>query len=374
MSGRASNIDVKKINRLNTIRAILSCDRISQRELAEKLKISWPTVLQNVKELLAYGLIEEVGAFESTGGRKACAFAPVRDARIALGLEITQNHVGIVLIDLSGGLVRFTRTRMSFSMEEAYFEFLGEAVQQFVKEAECPEDRLLGVGFALPGIMDESGETLAYSHALGLRNVPTSIFGSHIPYSCIAVNDANAAGFAELRNQSVKRNMVYLSLSNSVGGAILPGGTFYTGDNQRGGEFGHSTLVPDGKLCYCGKQGCLDAYCSAKVLAAHTGGNLEAFFEQMRQGDAALQVVWEEYLDWLAIGVNNLRMAFDCDVIVGGYVGKFLEEFADSFRERLARRNTFEPEASYFKPCCHKFEAAAVGAALIQVETFLHQL
>ena len=76
----ANNRDVKKINRIRTIRSIFSCDRISQPELAAKVNNSWPTVLQNVKELMAMGLVQEVGTFESTGGRKARAFAPVRNA------------------------------------------------------------------------------------------------------------------------------------------------------------------------------------------------------------------------------------------------------------------------------------------------------
>ena len=96
----ASNRDVKKINRIRTMRSIFDCDRISQPELAAKVGNSWPTVLQNVKELMEMGLVQEVGTFESTGGRKAKAFAPVRNARYAVGLEITQNHIGAVLADL----------------------------------------------------------------------------------------------------------------------------------------------------------------------------------------------------------------------------------------------------------------------------------
>lgn len=67
--------------------------------------------MQNVKELMAMGLVQEVGTFESTGGRKVRAFAPVRDARLAVGLEITQNHVGAVLVDPSGNLLRHERKK-----------------------------------------------------------------------------------------------------------------------------------------------------------------------------------------------------------------------------------------------------------------------
>ncbi|MFR3485151.1 MAG: winged helix-turn-helix domain-containing protein, partial [Clostridia bacterium] len=55
MPNPANNIDVKRRNRANTLRSILSCDRISQTELTQRLTLSWPTVLQNVKELTALG-------------------------------------------------------------------------------------------------------------------------------------------------------------------------------------------------------------------------------------------------------------------------------------------------------------------------------
>lgn len=94
-----------------------------------KVNNSWPTVLQNVKELMAMGLVQEVGTFESTGGRKARAFAPVRDARLAVGLEITQNHVGAVLVDLSGNLLRYERKKRLYERSDTYAEMLAGIVQ-----------------------------------------------------------------------------------------------------------------------------------------------------------------------------------------------------------------------------------------------------
>ena len=96
----ANNIDVKRRNRANTLRSILSCDRISQTELTQRLTLSWPTVLQNVKELTALGLVQEVGEYDSTGGRKAKAYAPVRNAKLAVGLDVTQNPVSYTHLDV----------------------------------------------------------------------------------------------------------------------------------------------------------------------------------------------------------------------------------------------------------------------------------
>ena len=369
----ASNMDVKRRNRTNTLRCILSCERISQMELSQQLALSWPTILQNVKELVELGLVQEVGQYESTGGRKAKAYAPVRDARLAIGLDLTGNHVSVVLVDLSGQVVRYQRKSRPFSLDDAYLQELGELVQSVMGDV-CAGETLLGVGISLPGIVDSEAGLLRYSHILDLRDVPLDMLSRHISYPCGFINDANAAGFAEIYGTSTAGNLVYLSLSNSVGGAILTGGSPYMGNHLRAGEFGHNTLVPGGRRCYCGKEGCLDAYCSARVLSDKAEGNLAAFFDGLREGDGEKQAVWRAYLEYLAIAVNNLHMSFDCDVIVGGYVGAFLEEFGGPLRPLLEERNTFQPDSSYLKYCRYRLEASAVGAALTQVERFLQTL
>lgn len=367
-----NNMAVKRLNRNNTLRCLLSCDKISQPELAQKLNLSWPTILQNVKELMALGLVQEVGVYESTGGRKAKAYAPVRDARLALGLDITQNHVGLVLVDLAGTVLRYTRKKRVFSLDEEYLISLGSLMNDFLEEGEG--ERLLGIGVSLPGILDEAGERLLYSHALNIYDVETKKFSQYLPYPCIFLNDANAAGLAELWKNPELENLIYLSLSNTVGGAIINGGRLYTGNNFRAGEFGHMTLVPNGRPCYCGKVGCMDAYLSAKVLSSHAEGNLAQFFERLRDHEEMATKVWTEYLQSLAVAINNLSMSFDCDVVAGGYVGAYLEEFGGPLREMLAQRNTFEHSGSYLKDCSLKLEASAVGAALVQIERFLQEL
>ena len=372
-AGPASNMDVKRRNRINTLRCLLTCDHISQMELSQRLGLSWPTVLQNVKELSELGLVQEVGTYASTGGRKAKAYAPVRDAKLALGLDVTRGHVSAVLVDLGGQVVCSVRKASLFALEDGYAQELGELARTFVRENGA-EDRLLGVGVSLPGIVTEEEKLLSASHVLGVQNVPTDFFGRYVPWACRFLNDANAAGLAEVYGTTDAGNLVYLALSESVGGAILNDGVLYTGAHRRAGEFGHNTLVPGGRRCYCGKDGCLDAYCSSRVLASHTGDHLEDFFARLRMGDPQLETVWQEYLEYLAVAVNNLHMSFDCDVIAGGYVGAYLEEFGGALRPMLEERNTFRRDASYLRFCRYRLEAAAVGAALVQVEKFIQEV
>ena len=379
---RGSNIEVKKINRNQIFRFVNKYEKVSKPDIASSLGISMPTVLQNVNELIDRGLIREVGAFESTGGRKAKVIAPIQDARYAIGIDITQNHVSLGLADLSGKVLRHTRQHKLFINKRQYYKEMGEMAVEFLENSKIPEDRFLGFGISVPGIITPDDNKIAYSHALGIKDVPCSIFTQCIPYPCVFSNDANAAGIAEMYSADRRFTTVYLSLSNSVGGTIIIDKSngndenqvidnIFLGDNCRSGEFGHMTLISGGRTCYCGKQGCVDAYCSAKILAAYTDGKLEKFFEELEKGNNEYSKVWEEYLTHLAMAINNLRMAFDCSVIIGGYVGSFIEPYLTHLQEKAGQLNTFEMNAQYIKPCRFKTEASALGAALRNIEIFI---
>lgn len=168
--------------------------------------------------------------------------------------------------------------------------------------------------------------------------------------------------------------MLFISLNNSVGGSIIVDNQIYAGQNHRSGEFGHMTIVPGGHTCYCGQKGCMDAYCSAKILSDSTQGSISEFFRLLRTGHEPQTALWEEYLVYLVVAINNLRMLYDCDVILGGYAGAYMEEYIGTIQELLAGKNTFEADGSYLRVCKYKLEATAVGAALELVSGFIDNI
>ncbi len=369
-----NGIDIKRINRNRIYRLIYQSERISKQDISYRLGMSLPTITQNLKYLQEQGLIRENGTFESTGGRKARAIVCVMDARIALGLDITRNHIGIVAVDLRGNIIRNIRASLRFEADEDYFQRVGALLREFVEALEVPKERILGVGISVPGILSEDHQTVVYATVLGFTGGTLERFSRYIPYPCVMCNDANAAGNAEMWNEQKHGNIIYLSLSNTVGGSVFVDNHLYTGDHQRGGEFGHMTIVPGGKLCYCGKEGCVDAYCSVRALLDGLSPNLTDFFERLRRGEPAICRRFEEYKKHLTVTCNNLRMAFDCEIILGGYLGGYLEEHLESLREVLKNLNTFEEYGGYIRVCHYRLEAAAVGAALLHVSPFLAQI
>lgn len=332
----------------------------SKTELAKELNLSMPTVLTNVNELIAKGIIEENGEYESTGGRKAKSIGINKSYCRAMGMVITANHLEMVLVNLGYEVEKVERVRLKFSTDLSYCATVADHARHFLKEYGAGE-KLLGIGVAIPGIIDQKERIVIKSHALNIENYSLRFLEQALEAPVYFENDANAAMLAE--DPQKYRNAIYLSLNHTLGGAFCIDGQLFRGRNQKAGEFGHMILVPGGRKCYCGKTGCADAYCAASVLTNDNQISLGAFMDQVKCGDEAANQKWETYLEHLAILVSNLRMAYDTDIILGGDVGGVLADYMIPLGEKVMVYNGFEHDVSYLKNCSYEKEASAVGAA-----------
>lgn len=350
----------KNTTRSKIVSYIINNQATSKVEISKALNLSMPTVLSNVNELLASGVVIETGEYESTGGRKAKRISINPTYRYAVGIMITANHVGFVLVNLKSEIEKTYRVRLKFSTESSYYAQLSEITKEFLKDVEY-KGRILGIGISIPGILNQKERLVIKSHALQLENYSLSFLEQAFSYPVYFENDANAAMMAEDLNQY--KNALYLSLNHTLGGAICIDGKLIQGQNQKAGEFGHMILVPGGKKCYCGKAGCADAYCAASALTDESQKTLEEFMNDVENNNPAAVRTWNEYLSNLSILISNLRMAYDMDIILGGEVGGYLAEHMIPLGEKVMKYNGFDHDVRYLKTCSYKKEASAVGVA-----------
>ncbi|GAA0804171.1 ROK family transcriptional regulator [Clostridium sp. AF19-22AC] len=351
-------------------RMIYQYKECSRQEIANQLGISLPTVTQNLNKLRSLGYIYNAGNFQSTGGRKPTILRCVPDARCAMGIDITRNHLSIVLIDLDLNIIAGKRIRVPYEETTEYFNTISRETEEMIRNNVPDRSRLLGAGLSMPVIIGSDQKSVTYATVINASPNIYEKLASYIDVPILMFNDSNSAGLAESWRAHYTQPMVYLSLSSSVGGANMNNQNIYTGDNWRGCEFGHMTIVPHGKRCYCGRYGCLDAYCSSNVLSDFTGGDLKRFFTEL-ETNKGLQNVFNQYMDHLAIAVNNLRMCYDCNIVLGGYVGAYMAEYIDTFRKKAVDLNPFEQDGSFIRVCHYRTEASAVGAAIHYINQFI---
>lgn len=377
---KASSSEIRKINRNLIFHYLYDHETVTKQDLALALGISMPTITQNLAELMEKGLLDNSETLESTGGRKARVISIKANARYAVGLDVTANHIGVIIVNLAGEIVYQKRVKAPFYAEKTYFFSMASFIEKALDEADIARERVLGVGIAVPAIVSTDGQSLSYASVLNFTNGKLQDFAEYIPYPCRFFNDATMGCFAEywnntsLRGSEADKSIVYLSLSNSVGGAFIMNGDIYEGLNLRSSEFGHMTIVPDGRKCYCGQYGCADAYLAANLLSDSSGGVLGDFFKNLESGEPKTCAIWDEYTYYMALVINNLRMAYDCDVIIGGYVGGYIAPYIHTLRNAIAKRNHFEPDGSYLRACAYKHEATGAGAALMFINSLIRSI
>lgn len=366
-----SGLEKKFATKSKIVNYIINKQNTSKVEISKDLNLSMPTVLSNVKDLLEKGIIIENGEYESTGGRKAKSIGINPSYRYAMGIVITANHVGMVLVNLKYEIVKSDRIRLKFFPDMSYCGQISTLVEEFLKDMKQREE-LLGIGISIPGIINQDQHLVIKSHALKLENYSLSFLEQALSAPVYFSNDANAAMMAEDLN--IYKNAIYLSLNQTFGGAFCINGKLFPGENQKAGEFGHMILVPGGRKCYCGKSGCADAYCAASALIDENTESVEQFMQQIRSGVEEAEVKWEEYLDYLAILISNLRMAYDMDIILGGEMGGYLIDYMVPLGEKVMQYNGFDHDLRYLKNCSYKKEASAVGAAKHFLQEFIGKM
>lgn len=371
-SQKLTNTDVKKLNKNRIFRLIYNSDKISRQEIADQLGLSLPTVNQNLKMLMEDGLIEYVGNFTSTGGRRAQAITIDNNARKAISVNIKVDYINVDVVGLKGQIIYSMAVKAHFSKSSAYIEKLTDAVRHAVDYVGADADDILGVGITVPGILDDEKQILISAPPLKAKNYDFTRLISAIDYPVIVMNDARAEAYAgHWFNGKPEDEKIYIMLGEGVGGAYINASAIRNGVHNRGGEFGHMVIHPRGKQCLCGKKGCFEAYVSEKVLSSELDMTLDNFFELAAQGNKNNSDVLDEYMDNLALGINNIYTMMDCDIVLGGTVAPYLKQYENSIKERLVNDYSFDTDADYLRISDGGGRKSGLGAALSFVARFI---
>lgn len=200
------------------------------------------------------------------------------------------------------------------------------------------------------------------------------------------VNDATAGMIAEHRHGVARgtRDALYLTLSTGVGGGAIVDGHLHRGAAANGGEFGHIMVRPGGRVCTCGRRGCLEGYASGTsialrareavgaagtptLLSALATVRAEDVVAAAESGDALAQQLWAETVEVIGQAVTDLVNTFEPEVVVlGGGVTRAGAMLLDPVRAHVARW-AMPPAAAAVR-----IEFAALGEAVCVVGAAVH--
>ncbi|CUX26157.1 ROK family protein [Clostridium sp. C105KSO13] len=368
-------VSTLKINNAkNVLNYIYTQKRATPQMLQEATLLSRPTIAQILRELQEDHLIFPGGLADSTGGRKAMLYEFNPGIKVTIGVELLIDHYEIVAIDLYAEIIKFEKFNLIFSDSEAYFNEVCSSVNHFIDSLNISHGQILGVGIALQALISADGRHIIYGKVLNCTGMDIEEFNSRIPYPCTFNHDAESSANVELWRNPLLKNAVYFNIRSDVSGAIIIDRKFFKGGEYKSGVFEHMTIVPGGEPCYCGKRGCVNSYCSLAALLGPRE-DIQHFFYMLRKGTVSYQKRWDKYLEYLAIAVDNLHMAINCDVILGGNLSRYLvNSDIERLHDLVNKRTAFPAADSYISISSCFNIPLCIGAALPFIEKYKNKI
>ncbi|WP_344295874.1 ROK family transcriptional regulator [Agromyces neolithicus] len=321
-------------NRALVLQTLYTSGGQSRADLARETGLTRVTISDLVAELIAEGLVIELGQREDARpGKPATLIDIARAAFQIVGVDLSEHEVfrGAVM-DLEGRIVAHAELARDGVTGEAALALVDALVRQLVDAATIP---VLGIGVGSPGVVDPLGVVRSAPN-LGWTDLPLQArvaAATSLPVH--VANDANVAVLAEHGATAVD-DLLLIKIGHGVGAGLIVGGRPVIGGGFAAGEIGHVVVGTDGgPHCVCGRDGCLEAWISAPRLTAQ----LAELDENDSAGASARDDILREAGRRLAIVLAPVVGALNLsEVVLSGPAqlldGAFHEAAVDTLRKR----------------------------------------
>ena len=288
---------------------------------------------------------------------------------LAVGVDVGGTRIKAGLVDEHGRVVHEIqrRTPGRSTSPDVVEDVVVAVVTELLARPEARDRGTAGVGIGAAGFVAADRGTVVFAPHLSWRDEPLrEKVAARLGVAVVVENDANAAAWAEHRFGAARgeSHLVMVTLGTGIGGAVLVDGRVQRGRHGLAGEFGHMTVVPDGRRCECGNRGCWEQYASGSVLrrtalevleaggppavglADACGGDRDRLQGEdvtgaARAGDSTAVELVAEVGRWLGLGLANLVAALDPGtVVVGGGGSEAGDLLLGPARETLAAHLT----------------------------------
>jgi predicted NBD/HSP70 family sugar kinase len=359
---------VGRYNRAVVLDQIQLADGISRVEIARHTGLTPQTVSGIVRRLLDEGIVREDGPSRvPSGGKPRTTLRVNADAGCAIGLHFDPAELTCAVVDLLGRpLVAKRRPTPPDTDPAQVVAAMAELIADVLAEADVPRSRVLGLGLATPGPIDQDlGMIVAPPQLANWTRVPMKRMLSDATGLPVTLdNDATAAAVGERWSGAGRgvANFAYFFLGTGIGGGLILDHQVYRGGSMNAGEFGHTSVLPDGPECYCGNRGCLETLVNPSAIVAnvhrrlaerHGGSVLSEPFDRdptsvdhaairvaASAGDPLAAAVIDEAAAHVASVAVNVANITDVDLIVlGGHGILHVEKrYGDAVASALASR------------------------------------
>ena len=243
-----------------------------------------------------------------------------------IGIDLGGTKIEGILLNKNGKELK--RKRIPTNRENGYNSIVSRIVS-LINSLKKDSNIKVSIGVCTPGAISPNSGVMKNSNTKCLIGKPLKDdLESTLKQTIIMENDANCFALAEsLMGAGLKYNTVFgVIMGTGVGGGIIINGKIHHGRHFIAGEWGHHSIEKNGRTCYCGNSGCVEAYISGPALEKRwtelTGNqqtmeNIIPYYNDNKLRD--IYVNWKsDFLKYFGQSLGNLINILDPDVIVLG--------------------------------------------------------
>lgn len=313
-----SGSTVKSHNRSLLLRLLLIHEPVSRVELASITGLTMPTVHGLTKELMQEGIVEELGTTDPQGGgagRKAALLGLKSRSRVSIGVDLGVHTTRIGVLDIKGEVLAETQIVRHTIDEEPYdtLDKVFSAIEDVLEEASVNPRNIVGLGIGVPGLVDVAAGHVRRTPNLGWQGIPLGAwFQERLALPVIIDNNIRAMAIGERMFGKGRKeaNLISFFVGPGIGAGILINDKIFRGVSDGAGEVGHTLIDPQGPICRCGRQGCLEAIASNTAIirkvweATKTGQDIELrnlVLQELSDQESA-ELTIEDVVRWAELG------------------------------------------------------------------------
>lgn len=269
------SIDKQKLgnwNKRNVLRCIEENQPIHRAAIAQMIGLSIPAVMSITEELLVQGMIKSAGRADTGVGKHPELLSVCGDHFRYVGVDVGRINMRAVLTGQDGRVLSSAQilTRNAEDPEKCT-EDICDLIRKVIKEADIDLKTLVGICVAMPGLIEQETGRVIFSPDFAWKDVPLQEWLNEKmrPYHVIVKNANRAQARWEVRpEKGLNRELTIfcMGLGFGIGSAMITNGEMHYGSSGTSGEIGHITVNPDGPMCSCGNNGCLEAMASGYAI------------------------------------------------------------------------------------------------------------
>jgi predicted NBD/HSP70 family sugar kinase len=343
---RGNSSTSRAINRRLILNLLRNRGPISRAEMAQITGLSPAAVTFVTAELMDEALVVEREAVAGTsGGRRPVPVDINYEAHLALGFKLNRYNIECVLTDLATSPIATLEAEVAQTSPEGMIETIAATIPRLLAQANRKESEIRGIGVSIPGEIDPSTGICAQSPRFGWKNLPfAEMLAERIHVPVWIDDDVNAFAIAQ-RLFGVgrdHRNFAALAIGSGIGCSLVIKGEIYHGSHSAAGKLGHITSVPNGRVCECGRHGCLMAHAAEpymlgqwRVLAG-AAATRQSFVEAVAKQDENALAILCDSGSRIGRHLADVVNLFDPEIIVvGGEAVQFGEALLAPIRKSM---------------------------------------